>query len=140
MRLRFPILILLVALLPAMLGGCATERRSDDLRKTLDAYASTLRWDGLAAGAVFLSPQQRDEHPLSPFDIARYDQLRVSGYDVQGTLPGGADTYRQVVSIGLINRNTQIARTIIDKQTWKWDAKDRHWWLVSGLPNVTQGD
>lgn len=140
MRLRLPILMLLVLALPAVLGGCATERRGDELRKTLDAYAATLRWNGLAAGAVYLSPQQREEHPLSSFDIARYDQLRVSGYDVQGTLPGAADTYRQVVSIGLINRNTQTARTILDKQTWTWDAKDHHWWLASGLPNVTQGD
>ena len=137
MRMRELLLLLLPALL---LAGCVTERRQDDLRKTVDAYGNTLRWEGLVAGAAFLSPKQREQHPLSKFEIARYDQLRVSSYDVQGVLPGTADTYRQVASIGLINRNTQTARTILDKQTWRWDVKDKHWWLVSGLPDITRGN
>ncbi|EQD36746.1 conserved hypothetical protein, secreted [mine drainage metagenome] len=137
MRLR-PLLVL--ALSTALLTGCATNRRGDALQKALDGYSTALRWDSLVAGEAFIAPKLRSEHPLSKFEIARYAQLRVANYEVQGTLPGTPNTYRQVVRIALINRNTQTVRNITDKQTWRWDAKDKHWWLVSGLPNVTQGD
>ena len=43
----------------------------------------------------------------------------------------------QIVEIGLVNINTQAARSIIDKQLWRYDAKANHWWLVSGLPDIT---
>ena len=137
MRLR-PLLVL--ALSTALLTGCATNRRGDALQKALDGYSTALRWDSLVAGEAFIEPKLRSEHPLSKFEIARYAQLRVANYEVQGTLPGTPDTYRQVVRIALINRNTQTVRNITDKQTWRWDAKDKQWWLVSGLPDVTQGD
>ena len=137
MRMRELLLLLLPALL---LAGCATDRRQSDLRTTVDAYGNTLRWDGLAAGFPYLSPALRARHPLSRFDASRYDQLRVSTYEVRGVLPSAPDRYRQVVAIGLINRNTQTERTILDKQTWRWDVKDKHWWLVSGLPDITRGD
>jgi hypothetical protein len=136
-RLR-PLLVL--ALAAVLLAGCATDRRADALRKTLDAYATALRWDSIVAGASFIEPRLLREHPLSKFEIARYAQMRVASYEVLGALPGTPDTYRQVVRIGLINRNTQTVRDITDRQTWRWDAKDQHWWLVSGLPDVTQGD
>lgn len=137
MRLRLLIVSVLAA---ALLAGCATDRRADALQKTLDGYATALRWDSIVAGESFVEPKLRREHPLSKFEIARYAQVRVASYEVQGTLPGTPDTYRQVVQIGLINRNTQTVRDITDKQTWRWDAKDEQWWLVSGLPDVTQGD
>jgi hypothetical protein len=137
MRLR-PLLVLAVSAL--LLDGCATDRRDDALQKVLDGYSTALRWDSIVAGATFIEPKLRSAHPLTKFEIARYAQMRVASYEVQGTLPGTPDTYRQVVEIGLINRNTQTVRDITDKQTWRWDAKDKHWWLVSGLPDVTQGD
>jgi hypothetical protein len=43
----------------------------------------------------------------------------------------------QIVEIGLVNINTQAARSIIDKQLWRYDAKANRWWLVSGLPDIT---
>ena len=129
--------LLLIFGIAVLLAGCATDRRQDTLRKTVDAYANVLRWDGLAAGYPYLSPQWRDAHPLTDFERARYDQLRVATYEVQGVLPGTPDEYRQVVAIGLINRNTQTERTMLDKQTWHWDDKTHQWWLVSGLPRIT---
>jgi hypothetical protein len=44
---------------------------------------------------------------------------------------------RLVVEIGLVNTNTQAARSIIDKQVWRLDEKANRWWLMSGLPDIT---
>jgi hypothetical protein len=26
---------------------------------------------------------------------------------------------------------------VFDHQTWHWDAKAKHWWLETGLPDIT---
>ncbi len=132
---RASVVIVLLALL---LTGCATDRRANKLQNTLNAYASALRWDHIASGLVFVDPAVRKKNPLSQLDLGRYAQLRVSSYEVQSSLPASnPDNYRQVVEIGLINRNTQTVRHIVDRQVWHWNTKTQHWWLESGLPKVT---
>jgi len=42
------------------------------------------------------------------------------------------------VRISLVNIHTQAERSVIDHQTWHYDEKAKHWWLTSGLPNITQ--
>ncbi len=130
--------LVVVILMTLLIAGCVTDRRANRLQTTLNAYASALRWDHIASGLVFVDPAVRKKNPLSQLDLDRYAQLRVSSYEVQSSLPAsGPDDYRQVVEIGLINRNTQTVRHIVDRQVWHWDAKTQHWWLESGLPKVT---
>ena len=50
----------------------------------------------------------------------------------------GENEVRQVVRIGIINVNTQAERTVVDQQTWRYDPDKHLWWLVSGLPDVSQ--
>jgi hypothetical protein len=45
---------------------------------------------------------------------------------------------QQTVHISLVNNNTQSERSIVDHQTWHYDATGQHWWLTSGLPDITQ--
>lgn len=121
------------------LAGCATQKRSDTLTTTLNAYASTLRWGDFQSATMFIDPALRDKHPLSALDIARYKQVKVSDYDDgNGPTPAGQDTVKQTVHIGLVNIHTQTERSIVDHQTWHYDAKTNHWWLTSGLPDITQ--
>ena len=44
----------------------------------------------------------------------------------------------QNVEIGLVNINTQAARSVVDHQIWKYDEKQKHWWLMTGLPDITR--
>jgi len=37
----------------------------------------------------------------------------------------------------VVNRNTQSERSFTDKQTWRWDAVAKRWWLMTGLPDFT---
>ncbi|MDA3913345.1 hypothetical protein [Oleiagrimonas sp.] len=127
---------LLTALL--LLGGCATDRRNKSLESTLTAYGAALRWGSFAEAESFIDPTYRKAHPLTDLDMSRYKQVRVSDYDSgNGPIPVSKGTVRQVVRIGIINKNTQRERTIIDHQTWTWDAKQKHWLLETGLPDIT---
>lgn len=134
---RIPSILAVLTVL--MLAGCATQKRSDTLTTTLNAYGSTLRWGDFQSAAQFLDPAIRTKHPLSDLDIARYKQVRVSEYDDgSGPVPAGENGVQQTVRISVINVHTQTERTIVDHQTWHYDEKAKHWWLTSGLPDITQ--
>ena len=136
MRL-LPTTFVLLSLL--LLGGCATQKRSDSLTTTLRAYNSTVRWGDFQSAGMFIDPKERAEHPLTSLELARFKQVRVSHYDEgNGPVPAGPDAVQQTVQIGLINVNTQTEHTIVDHQTWHYDAVSLHWWLTSGLPNLDQ--
>lgn len=134
------ILSLLVVLLSVMLlGGCANRTRSDTLTTTLNAYGSTLRWNGFESAAQFIDPAIRAAHPISKLDMARYQQVKISDYDNgAGPVPIGQDDAQQTATIHLINIHTQAERSIVDHQSWHYDEKTKHWWLTSGLPDITQ--
>ncbi len=122
-----------------LLAGCATQKRTDTLDTTLRAYASAVRWGDFQSAAVFLDPKTRVDHMPSALDLARYKQVQVSGYDAgNGPVPDGENQVRQIVHINLINVSTQSERSIIDRQTWRYDETTKHWWLTSGLPDITQ--
>lgn len=129
-----------VGLMALMLvAGCATQVRGDSLTNTLKAYASTLRWGDFASAAQFVDPATLREHPLTDLDMARYQQVRVTDYnDDAGPVPLSDTEVRQTVRINLINVHTQAERTVIDNQIWRYDAKTKHWWLASGLPDITR--
>ncbi len=130
---------ILVALAVLLLAGCATKTRSDALTNTLNAYASTVRWGDFQSALQYIEPAKRAEHPLTPIDLARYQQVRVSEYDSgAGPVPTGDFEVQQTVMINLINIHTQSERSIVDHQTWHYDEKTQRWWLTSGLPDITQ--
>jgi outer membrane murein-binding lipoprotein Lpp len=132
-------LCLLVAAALLLLAGCATNQRTDLLSNTLNAYGSALRWGDFQSAAQFIDPKQRAEHPISKLDQSRYEQVKVSEYDAgNGPVPAGEGQVQQIVHIGLINVHTQSERSIVDHQTWHYDDKTKHWWLTSGLPDITQ--
>jgi hypothetical protein len=132
-----PTTFVLLSLL--LLSGCATQKRNDSLTTTLNAYGSTVRWGDFQNAVMFIEPKQRLEHPLTQLDLDRFKQVRVSQYDEgTGPLPAGPDEVQQTVHIGLINVNRQTERSIVDHQTWHYDEVSKHWWLTSGLPDITQ--
>ncbi|MFK2872630.1 hypothetical protein ISP13_03735 [Dyella lipolytica] len=123
-----------------LLSGCATDKRNDALEHTMIEYANAVRWDGFEAAQQFVDPKVREAHPLSSLDLARFKQVQVSGYDDgNGPIPDGENQVRQVVQISVTNIHTQTVRTIVDHQLWKYDAEKNHWWLESGLPDISQG-
>ena len=130
-------IVLLLSIL--LLAACATQERSQSLTSTLSAYGGVLRWGDFASAAQFVDPKLRAEHPLSDLDLARYKQVRVTEYDDgAGPVPISPTEVQQTVRIGLVNIHTQSERTLTDHQTWHYDEKTKHWWLTSGLPDITR--
>jgi hypothetical protein len=125
-----------------VLAGCTsmnhqTENRALEL--TLNAYANAIRWGDTPQMLAFVDPDTLKAHPLSELDLQRYKQVRFVSYIEQAPTPAGPHEVRQVVKIAVLNINTQTEREIIDNQLWRYDEATKHWHIVSGLPNITQG-
>jgi len=134
---RIPSILLLSSIL--LLAACATQERSRSLTTTLSAYGGVLRWGDFASASQFLDPKVRAEHPLSELDKARYKQVRVTEYDDgAGPVPLSPTEVQQTVRISVVNIHTQAERSVVDRQTWHYDEKTKHWWLMSGLPDITR--
>lgn len=39
----------------------------------------------------------------------------------------------------MINRNTQAERLVRGIEIWRWNPKQKRWWLASGLPDLWKG-
>ncbi|HSN01713.1 MAG TPA: hypothetical protein VLS52_11950 [Rudaea sp.] len=124
-----------------LLAGCAAmtaQSESRALELTLNAYANAIRWGDISQAIPFVDPETLKKHPLTPLDIDRYKQVHFASYSEQPVVPVSAHEVRQVVKISLINVNTQVERSIIDNQLWRYDEAKKHWLLVSGLPDITE--
>lgn len=136
-------LILMAASVLLVVTGCATESmrsKQTVLDETLRSYAATIRWGDIEQAQAFIEPRLRAERPPSALDLARYRQVRITGYDAGQVQPVGEGEVRQTVRIDLVNVNTQAARSILDHQVWRHDEVARRWWLVSGLPDISRRD
>jgi hypothetical protein len=110
------------------------------LEDTLKNYAATIRWGDMLQAQACVDPAYRQAHPMSDLDMQRYRQVQVTAYNDQPAAPINANEVGQTVEIGLVNINTQAARSVIDHQVWKYDEKQKHWWLMTGLPDITRHD
>ena len=132
---------LLMVAASALLASCATDKmRSKEtlLTDTLRSYASTIRWSPVENAQAFIDPKVLAEHPPSALELERFKQVQITGYNEQPALPVGDNEVRQTVEISLVNVNTQAARSVIDRQTWRYDEEAKRWWLMTGLPVITQ--
>lgn len=133
--------VILIPLLGALLlAGCASlqDHSKDKLRDdTLESYAATLRWGDFASAYQFVDPQVRAKQPLDAAAKKRYNAVSVAGYDAQPPTATGENTISQIAQISLIVKASQNSYDIVDRQSWRWDPVARHWWLESGLPDIT---
>ena len=131
------ITLLSLALLAASFPALAKSREKA-LTETLLAYAATIRWGSFEQAESFVSPEYREEHPLTPLELERFKQVRITEYTDTAPMPVNEDEVRHTVEIGLVNVNTQESRTIVDRQVWIYDKESKLWLLHSGLPDITQ--
>lgn len=134
----------IVTVLSTLIVSCASMSMNDIKTKetilddTLRMYAATLRWGDLTQGLGFVDPTYLQAHPVTDLELERYKQVRVTAYDDQPAAPVNENEVRQTVEIGLVNVNTQAARSVVDNQIWRYDEKGKRWWLTTGLPDLTR--
>lgn len=132
-----PVFLIALALLLASAPALAKSREKI-LTETLRTYAATIRWGSIEQAESFIDPAYRAAHPLTQLELDRYKQIRFTNYNDTAPVPVNDNEVRQTVEIGIVNIHTQEARSIIDRQVWKYDKKAKVWLLSSGLPDITQ--
>jgi hypothetical protein len=123
-----------------VLAGCATlqDQSKNQLRdRTLEEYGAALRWGDFQGALDYVDPAVRAAHPLTQQQMALYDTVRVAEYEASDPVPTGPDTFEQTAQIELIVKSSQSAYGVLAHETWHWDAQAKHWWLESGLPDIT---
>ena len=138
LRRSLALLIAVVVLVAA--APLAAKSRDKLLDETLRTYAATIRWGSIEQAESFVDPAYRAAHPLTDLELARYKHVRITAYNDRAPVAIDDFEVHQTVEIGLINVNTQEARSVIDRQVWKFDRKAKVWTLHSGLPDITRRD
>lgn len=130
-----------LALLVVAFAGCASTaqmKQDDALEKTMKEFSSDIRWSDFEAAYAFVDPASKIEHPMTDLDRERFKQVEVSTYQVVSKAKEG-DAYDQQVRLELVNRNTQIPRSMTYHEHWRYDEPTKHWLLTTGLPDITVG-
>ena len=135
--------LLCLVVLGALLAGCATVQKSSKAMKLEQlqyAYSAAIRWGDFEGAWQLVDPKYRDEHPLTGFDLERYQQIQVTGYRDMGaqTRLDEGMALREV-QIAVINRHTQTERGTRYTERWRYDAEAKTWWLTVGLPDFWAG-
>ncbi len=129
-----------VALLLVTITACNMNSIKPSKDHALDLalydFAGAMHWSDFDKAYDFVDPKTKTEHPLTDLERARYKQIEVSNYDVISSANGDGTVDRQI-QLGLVNRNTQVGRSVIYREHWRWDATIKTWWLVSGLPDIS---
>ena len=133
---RIAVASLLAAITACNLGNSIKPSQGHALDLALYDFASAVRWGDFDKAYDFVDPKTKIAHPLTDLERARYKQVEVSSYDIISRLDG-ENTADQTIQIGLVNRNTQVGRSVVYHEHWRWDATIKTWWLVSGLPDIS---
>ena len=130
--------LLVVMLLLALPG--AGEARRNRAQMVFDEYSNALRWSDFDLAWSFVDPAIRQSHPLTDLERKHYDVVQVTGVTIRSSTTAADGSVDQVAEIKLVGKLTQVERSITDHQHWRWDAKAKRYWLVSGLPDITATD
>ena len=122
-----------------LLVACPETKEDKDLSETLEQYEIIVRWAQWDAAVDFVSLEYQQENPITRLDLDRLRLFRVTQYIVRSAVPfDEGNGLMQVVEIRMFNKNQARERSIIDEQTWKYNADTERWQLHSGLPDPTQ--
>jgi hypothetical protein len=131
-----------VLLCLSVLAACATPggTQSDKLNKMQYAWSGMIRWGDFEGATNLIDPEVREKLELTPLQFERYKQVQISSYrDIGANSDMDAGTAVREIEIGVINRHTMAERVVRYRETWRWDAEAKTWWLTSPLPDLWEG-
>ena len=123
------------------LGACAsTGTQRNKLDHAVYAWSGAIRWGDFEGAMNLIDPEVREKVELTPLQLERYKQIQISSYRDMGTSTDmEAGTSVRDIEIGVINRHTMAERVVRYRETWRWDAEAKTWWLTSELPDLWEG-
>ncbi len=131
---------LLLALL-ALAAPALAKSKMDQLQSNQYAWAGAIRWGDFEGALSLVDPAYRETHPVSDLELKRYEQVQITAYRERNSSADkkGGVAMRDV-EIGVMNRHTQAERTVRYREEWRWNDQDKNWWLVTGLPDLWDGE
>jgi hypothetical protein len=122
--------------LALLLLGCATAEKlyqDYEFDKVGPVYEHAIRWSDYRIANGFRKNAATEDNPP---DFDKLAQFRVTSYRVKERADL-MDKYqvRQSVEIGYYRVDSFVEKKITDHQIWEYDAKQRKWFLLTGLPD-----
>jgi len=119
-----------------LLVGCTTVQglsRLSSLESTSKAYEKAMLWGEYQMANRFIKPQVTDGE--SP-NLKKLEKIKITSYKPRERNTS-EDTLQanQTVEIKYYNTDCLIVKTLVDKQLWEYDVKQKAWYLQSGLPD-----
>ena len=132
----FPCIAMLALMLAPTACDSIKPTKANALDSALYDFSAAMRWNDFDKAYDFVDPKTKADHPLSDIDRARYTQVEIANYEVL-TRMDGPGTVDQQVRLSLVNRNTQVGRSLVYHEHWRYDEGHKVWLLVSGLPDLS---
>ena len=105
----------------------------EQLDQTTQAYEQAIRWSEFDYAMIFLEPSVRKANPP---DESFYKRIRVTAYNIKKTALSEDEMQAiQIAEISYYRIDNVIVKSFSDHQLWEWNAKDKRWYLKSGLPD-----
>ena len=129
-------LTLALAVIPVAVPAKTTSSMEKKLQASLKTYELAVRWNDFDAASDSLDPLTLQSEPFSEQDEAYYKVFQITGYTPKSSSMTEDMVYTQRVELRIVDRDTQVERTKTDRQSWRYDAAAKRWWLTSGLPKL----
>jgi hypothetical protein len=119
-----------------LLIGCATLedwKQRDLFHMTSESYEQALL-SGQYREAIRFIKVQSPEQPAINFKWLK--KIKVTSYDIVTTEEIKEKlSVLQTVEINYYNKDYLVEKILVDKQLWKYDVKDKTWYLHSSFPD-----
>lgn len=115
-----------------LLSACATTAdRLEHLDRVQHDYEKAIRWAQFDAAISFRKLEPGEPIPST----AALKNVRVTRYTVNNSSLGADKmSATQVVTINYYRTDTSRERSVVDRQQWKYFSDDKHWYLMTPLP------
>lgn len=129
-------LTLALAVMPVAVTAKSPSSMEKKLQASLRSYELAVRWNDFDAASESLDPLTLQGEPFSEQDEDYYKVFQITGYTPKSSSMSKDMVYTQRVELRIVDRDTQVERTKTDRQSWRYDAAAKRWWLTSGLPKL----
>ena len=123
-------------LIAILLMGCSTAEKlyqDYEFGEIAPVYEQAIRWSDFRIANGYRKNAGSEDNPP---DFEKLAQFRVTSYRVKERAEL-MDKYqiRQSVEISYYKADSFVEKKIIDHQIWEYDAEQRRWYLLTGLPD-----
>lgn len=131
----------LLVLLSTFSVSALAKSKMEQLQSNQYAWSGAIRWGDFEGALSLIDPAYREAHPVSDLELKRYEQVQITAYRERNSSADkkGGIAMRDI-EIGVVNRHTQAERTVRYREEWRWNDTDKNWWLVTGLPDLWDGE